>query len=81
MKVKIETMTKTADKKNPNKKNNKLLNSANKAAACLVELANKDRHKKFSPLEEMQAYTRECVLIQKKRPANEISEDNYDDDE
>jgi hypothetical protein len=36
-----------------------MLNSANEAAACLIELANKDRHKKFSSLEEMQAYMRE----------------------
>jgi hypothetical protein len=58
-----------------------LLNSANEAAACLVELANKDQHKKFSSLEEMQAYMRERVLKQKKRPANESSEDDNDDDE
>jgi hypothetical protein len=41
-------MTKTTDKKNANQKNIKLLNNANKAAACLVALANKDRHKKKS---------------------------------
>jgi hypothetical protein len=62
-------------------KNIKLLNSSNEAAACLVELANKDRHKKFSSLEEMQAYMRERVLKQKKRPANESSEDDDDNDE
>ncbi len=73
-------MTKTADKK-CTPKNIKLLNSANEAAACLVELANKDRHKKFSSLEEMQAYMREQVSKQKKRPADESSEDNDDDDE
>jgi hypothetical protein len=44
MKGEIEIMTKTADKKNANQKNIKLLNSANEAAACFVELANKDRH-------------------------------------
>jgi hypothetical protein len=44
-----------------------LLNSANEAAACLVELANKDHDKKFSSLEEMQAYMREQVLKQKRR--------------
>jgi hypothetical protein len=47
MKGEIETMTKTADKKNSNQKHIKFLNSANKAAACLVKLANKDHHKKF----------------------------------
>jgi hypothetical protein len=56
MKGEIKTMTKTADKKNANQKNIKLLNSASEGAACLVELANKDRHKKFSSLEEIQAY-------------------------
>jgi hypothetical protein len=81
MKGEIETMTKTADKKNANQKNIKLLNSASEVAACLVELANKDRHKKFSSLEEMQAYMREQVSKQKKRPANESSEDTDDNDE
>jgi hypothetical protein len=37
---KIETITKTAQKKNANQKDIKLLNSANEAAACLVELVN-----------------------------------------
>ncbi len=55
-----------------------MLNSANEAAACLVELANKDQNEKFSSLEEMQAYMREQVSKQKKRPANEISEDDDD---
>ncbi len=58
-----------------------MLNSANEAAACLVELANKDHHKKFSSLQEMQAYMREQVSKQKKRPADESSEDNNDNDE
>jgi hypothetical protein len=53
MKGEIETMTKTADKKNTTQKNIKLLNIANEAAACLVELANKEFPKKFSSLEEM----------------------------
>ncbi len=56
-----------------------MLNSANEAAACLVELANKDHHEKFSSLEEMQAYMREGFLKQKKKPADESSEDNDDD--
>jgi hypothetical protein len=58
-----------------------LLNSANEAAACFVELANKDRHERFSSLEETQAYMRERVSKQKKRPADESSEDDNDDDE
>jgi hypothetical protein len=58
-----------------------MLNSANEEAACLVELANKHRHKKFSSFEEMQAYMRERVSKQNKRPANESNEDDNDDDE
>jgi hypothetical protein len=66
MKGEIETMTKTADKKNANQINIKLLNSANEAAACLVELANKDRHKKFSWLKKCK-HTRENKFQNKKR--------------
>jgi hypothetical protein len=43
MKDKIETLAKKAQKKNVNQKDIKLLNSANEAAACLVELINKER--------------------------------------
>jgi hypothetical protein len=43
-----------------------LLNSANEAAACLLELANKDHQEKFSSLEEIQAYMREQVWKQKR---------------
>ncbi len=52
MKGEIDKMTKTTDKKNANQKNIKLLNSANEAAACLVALANKDRHKFFHHLKK-----------------------------
>jgi hypothetical protein len=45
-----------------------LLNSANEAAASFIELANKDRHKKFSSLEEMQAYKRERVSKKRHLP-------------
>ncbi len=65
MKGEIETMTKTADKKKCKAKNIKFLNSANERAACLIELASKDRHEKFSSLEEMQAYMKEQVSKQK----------------
>jgi hypothetical protein len=51
---KIETITKTAENKNANQKDIKLLNSANEAAACLVELVNTEREKNFSTLAEMQ---------------------------
>jgi hypothetical protein len=65
-------MTKTAKKK---KKDIKLLNSANKAAACLVVLANKAHDENFSNLEQMQAYMKEQVTSQKKEPGNESSEE------
>ena len=42
MKDKIETLRKKAHKKNTNQKDLKLLNCANEAAACLVELVNKN---------------------------------------
>jgi hypothetical protein len=58
----IGTMTKTASKK----KDIKSLNSANEAAACLVELANKERDENFSNLEQMQAYMKEQVTRQKR---------------
>ncbi len=44
---KTKTITKTAQKKNANQKDIKLLNSANVAAACLVELVNTEREKTF----------------------------------
>jgi hypothetical protein len=57
-----------------------LLNSGNEAAACLVELANKERDENFSNLEEMQAYMKEQVTRQKKEPGNESSEEDKEDD-
>jgi hypothetical protein len=62
-------------------KTTKLLNSANEAAACLVELANKNSHKetKFLTLEEMQAYMKEQVKEQKMTHADESSEYSNDD--
>jgi hypothetical protein len=68
MKGEIDKMTKTTDKKNANQKIIKLLNSANEAAACLVALANKDRHKLFSSLEEMQAQMREELTKKRNLP-------------
>jgi hypothetical protein len=50
---KIATITKTAQKKNANQKDIKLLNSANEVAACLVELVDTERKKNFSTLAEM----------------------------
>ena len=81
MKGEIDKMTKTTDKKNTNQKNIKLLNSANEVAACLVALANKDRHEIFSSIEEMQAHMREELMKEKKELANESSEEeSYNDD-
>ncbi len=52
-----------------------MLNSANEAAACLVELANRAHDKNFSNLEQMLAYMKEQVTSQKKEPGNESSEE------
>jgi hypothetical protein len=71
----IETITKTAQKKNANQKDIKLLNSANRAAACLVELVNTEREKNFSTLAEMQEHMEEQATSQTKKPADEHSED------
>jgi hypothetical protein len=43
-----------------------LLNSANEAAACLVELANTERDNNFSNLELIQAYMKEQVTRQER---------------
>ena len=56
-----------------------MLNIANEAAACLVELANEERDKNFSNLEQMQAYMKEQVMSQKKEPGNESSEEEEED--
>jgi hypothetical protein len=76
----IETITKTAQKKNANQKDIKLLNSANEAAACVVELVNTEREKNFSTLAEMQEHMAEQVASQTKKPADESSEDEEEDD-
>ncbi len=49
-----------------------MLNSANEAAACLVELANKERDKNFSNLKQMQRYMKEQVMRQKKNLAMKV---------
>jgi hypothetical protein len=77
---KIETITKTAQKNNANQKDIKLLNSANEAATCLVELVNTEREKNFSTLAEMQEHMAEQAVSQTKKPANENSEDEEEDD-
>jgi hypothetical protein len=56
-----------------------LLKSANGAAACLVELANKAHYKNFSDLEQIQAYMKEQVTSQKKEPGNQSSEEEEED--
>jgi hypothetical protein len=77
---KIVTITKTAQKKNANQKDIKLLNSANEAAACLVELVNAEHEKNFSTLAEMQEHMAEQAVSQTKKPANESSDDKEEDD-
>ncbi len=48
-------------------------------AACLVELANKERDKNFSNLEQMQRYMKEQVTRQKKEPGNKSNEEEEED--
>ncbi len=69
-------MTKTANKQ---KNDIKLLNIANEAAACLVELANNAHDKNFSNLEQMQAYMKEQVMSKKKEPGSKSSEEEEED--
>ena len=80
MKDEIKTLTKKAQKKNANQKDIKLLNSANEAAACLVELVNTECEKNFSTLAEMQEHMADQAASQTKKPANESSEDEEEDD-
>jgi hypothetical protein len=57
-----------------------LLNSANEAAACLVELVNKECGEDFSTLVAMQEYMEEKAMNQKKQCANDSSEEEYDEE-
>jgi hypothetical protein len=77
---KIATKTKTAQKKNANQKDIKLLNSANEAAACLVEFVNTEREKNFSTLAEMQEHMAKQAASQTKKPADESSDNKEEDD-
>jgi hypothetical protein len=77
---KIETLTKKAQKKNANQKDIKLLNNANEAGACLVELVNKERDEDFSTLEAMQECMKEKAMNQKKQRADDSSEEEYDEE-
>jgi hypothetical protein len=76
-KDKIETLAKKSQKKQANQKDIKLLNSANEAAACLVELVNKECIENFSTLEAMHEYMEEKAMNQKKKRADESSEEEY----
>jgi hypothetical protein len=58
-----------------------LLNSANEAAACLVELVNTECEKNFSTLAEMQEHMAEQAASQTKKPVNESSDDEEEDEE
>ncbi len=58
-----------------------MLNSANEAAACLVELVNKEHNENFSTLAEMQEHMEEKAMSQIKQHANESREDDkYEED-
>jgi hypothetical protein len=77
MKDKIETLAKKAQKKNANQKDIILLNSANEAAACLVELVNQEHDENFLTLEAMHEYMEEKAMNQKKKRADDSSEEEY----
>ncbi len=81
MKDEIETLAKKAHKKNTNQKDIKLLNCANEAAACLVELVNKNCDENFSTLEAMQEYMEEKAMNQKEKCADDRSEEESDNKE
>jgi hypothetical protein len=81
MKDKIETLQKKAHKKNANQKDIKLLNCANKAAACLVELVNENCDEDFSTLDAMQQYMEEKTMNQKKKRADDSSEESSEEEE
>jgi hypothetical protein len=57
-----------------------LLNSANEAAACLVELVNTECEKNLSTLAEMQEHMTEQAASHTKKPADESSDDKEEDD-
>ena len=65
---KIATMQKTTGQKRPSKKSIALINSANQAAACLVEYVNKvgGGQKKFKSLEELKQHMTKEAAIDKK---------------
>ncbi len=81
MKDKIETLQKKAHKKNANQKDIKLVNCANEAAACLVELINKNCDEDFSTLDAMQEYMEEKAMNQKKKHADDSSEEISEEEE
>ena len=49
-------------------------------AACLVELVNTEGEKNFSTLAEMQEHMAEQAASQTKKPANESSDNEEEDD-
>jgi hypothetical protein len=82
MKDKIETLQKKANRKNANQKDIKLLNCANKAAACLVELVNKIWQQDLSTLDAMGEYMEKITNNQKKKKiANESSEESSESED
>jgi hypothetical protein len=81
MKDKIETLQKKTHKKNANQKDIKLLNCANKAATCLVELVNKNCVEDFSTLDAMQEYMDKKAMNQKEKHADGSSEESSEEEE
>jgi hypothetical protein len=81
MKDEIETLRKKAHKKYANQKDIKLLNCANKVAAYLVELVNKNCDEDFSTLDAMQEYMEEKAMNPKKKRADDSSEESSEEEE
>jgi hypothetical protein len=82
MKDEIETFQKKANRKNTNQKGIKLLNCANEAAACLVELLNKIQQEDLSTLDTMGEYMKKIINNQKKKKiANESSEESSESED
>ncbi len=75
-------MPKTTGKKKVSQKNIELINSANRAAACLVEYVNKVRggQKKFKSLVEMKQHMAKEAESNKRTNAGESSEEDEDND-
>ena len=79
----IARMPKTTGQKKASKKSIELINSANQAAACLVEYVNKvgGQQKKFKSLEELKQHMTKEAAIDKKINGGVSSEEEEEEEE